>query len=464
MKSALTPSPTDMLAGHVAAIAGAAPEQLAVQLQDGTSWSYGRLAAAIDTHAKRIAACGLAPGGILAQSASARELLPGALAAPLAGHGFLPLDPETADSRWPALQTLGGPRLQRIDRLPELPCAPPANGRASGSELALVIATSGSEGTPKAVVHTHASLAAAARASAHLLPLTHGDAWLNCLPLCHIGGQAILWRCFMAGAAVLLHDRFDAEAVWQAIRRGEVTHVSLVPAMLAQLLDAADGPPPARLRAALIGGASLSRPLRQRAVDAGWPLFVSYGMSESAAQIATLPPCLDWHEGLVGRPLPGVGLSIAADGRIRIAGGQLMRGYLDAEDTPGLGLEDGSFLSGDLGRIDDHGRLIVLGRADDMLISGGRNIHPQEIEARLCECPGIVDSAVTATPDPVWGDIITALVVASGETGAIERWCRESLPAALRPRRIVRVSALPRTPLGKLERKALPALLAEPAT
>lgn len=453
------------LAAHLAAIASDQGATTAVRFGEGEAWGYARLAAAVRQQAAALSGLRLPRGSIVAQTADTRELLLGTLAAPVAGYAYLPLETATTSARWQALCELGSDRMQRLDRWPDKDGDRDEDADGSppppvAGSTALVIATSGSEGTPKAVVHRHASLAAAAHASAQRLPLSPGDVWLNCLPLFHIGGQAILWRCFMAGATVLIHERFDATAAWRAIRNGDVTHISLVPAMLAQLLDIADTPPPT-LRAALIGGAALSRPLWLRARDAGWPLCISYGMTETAAQIAMQPPTDDWQEGLVGRPLPGAEITITADGRIRIGGAQVMRGYLDTGNTPGIGLEDGAFVSGDLGRFDDSGRLVVLGRADDMLVSGGRNIHPQEIETLLACCPGISDSAVTATPDPVWGDLITALVVGDGEAGTIERWCRESIPAALRPRRILHVGALPRTPLGKLERKALPALAAE---
>jgi hypothetical protein len=131
-------------------------------------------------------------------------------------------------------------------------------------------------------------------------------------------------------------------------------------------------------------------------------------MSETAAQVATFTPNDGlWHEGLVGRPLPGHEIRIGDDGRIRIRGPQVMFGYLD-----GGGLDaEGWLTTGDLGAIDGDGRLTVLGRDDDMLISGGRNIHPQEIESCLAACPGVVDVAVTGLPDPVWGDLVVALVV-----------------------------------------------------
>jgi O-succinylbenzoic acid--CoA ligase len=205
--------------------------------------------------------------------------------------------------------------------------------------------------------------------------------------------------------------------------------------MLSRLLDLGCRPPPA-LRAVLIGGAALSRPLYDRATAAGWPLFVSYGMSETAAQVATFRPDDGaWHEGLVGRALPGHTIRIGDDGRIRIRGPQVMLGYLD-----GSGVDaEGWLTTGDLGDIDAEGRLTVLGRADDMLISAGRNIHPQEIESCLAACPGVVDVAVTGLPDPVWGDLVVALVVGS----------------------IRQLDRLPRNAAGKLERAALKRLAAE---
>lgn len=318
-------------------------------------------------------------------------------------------------------------------------------------DTAWVISTSGSEGRPKAVPLSNANLDAAAAASNARLPLGSGDIWLDCLPLCHIGGLSILWRCARAGAAVLLHDGFDALAVARDLAGGHVTHVSLVPAMLARLLDIGTSPPPS-LRCALLGGAALSRPLFERARATGWPIFATYGMSETTAQVATIDAATDaWHEGLVGRPLPGVDIAIAADGRIRVRGPQVMAAYLE-----GGGIDaDGWFATGDLGRLDTDGRLTVLGRADDMLVSGGHKVHPLEIESCLAACPGVADIAVTGQPDPVWGDIVVALVVGSAEAPDILDWSRARLPAAARPRRVLHLDHLPRNAMGKIDRAAL---------
>jgi O-succinylbenzoic acid--CoA ligase len=328
----------------------------------------------------------------------------------------------------------------------------------------LLISTSGSTGEPKQVMLSEANLEAAALASRSRIPLEPGDVWLNCLSLQHIGGISIFYRCAEAGATVLLHDKFDAKRVREDMERFCVTHISLVPAMLARLLEA--GPPPARLKYALTGGGPLSASLAQRAQQAGWPVCPTYGMSEAASQVATLaalPP--DWREGMVGPPLPGIsvdivdenGLPSQDEGRIRVRGPGVMTGYANAAGESGHGLLDGWFLSGDRGYFDAHGNLVVLGRHDDMLVSGGVNIHPAAVEGLLLACPDVIDVAVTALSDAVWGDRITALVVGD-DIQSIEGWSRENLPSALRPRLFVSVAALPRNAMGKLERRRLPAL------
>lgn len=429
-------------------------------LGDVPGFTYAQLATHVARQAADLDALALPADGIVALAAPADELALAALACSWAGKPFLPLAPDTTDTRWQHLLGRAPARLQRLASLPSpLPAPLPQTCEPASVDPdseALIIATSGSEGLPKAVVLSHRALAAAACASAAAIPLQPGDVWLDCLPLNHIGGQAILWRCLAAGACVRLHRSFDAARVWHDIAAGKASHVSLVPAMLSRLLDIADTPPPPALRCALIGGAALSQALWQRARDAGWPLFVSYGMSETAAQITTLRPGEAWHEGLVGQALPGVDITIADDGRVAIRTPQLLLGYLG---EAGSGPVDGWLHTGDLGRIDANGRLTLLGRADDVFVSAGINIHPQEIETQLASCPGIADVAVTASRDPVWGDVLAALLVGNAEPEVVRAWSAAHLPAAQRPRRFLRVPSLPRNAMGKLERRQLPALL-----
>lgn len=388
-----------------------------------------------------------------------------AFAAPLAGLVPLILDPAMPRERRVRLLAHTG-CARWLDALPGVfsvadaaPGSHPAHHaqrpECAADDIQLILATSGSEGEPKGVMLTGRNLAAAARAACQRIPLRPGDRWLACLPPHHIGGIAIPFRCALAGATVVFMERFDARAVLRTLREERITHVSLVPAMLTRLLEPDTGPPMS-LRHALIGGAALAPSLEARARDRGWPLCVSYGMSEAGSQVATR--CGEAAaEGDCGLPLPGMEVKIdVSSGRILLRGDAVMAGYANPALRPGEGLSrEGWFATADLGRLDAHGRLGILGRADDMLVSGGVNIHPLEVEAILAGCPGIREIALTATDDPVWGDRLVAIY--AGETGThdVLAWCRENLPGAQRPRAAIKVASLPRNALGKIDRQAL---------
>ncbi len=460
------------------------------------TWSRAALAADARALGAALLAGGARPGDIVLAPLPAWALARLFFACAATGLTLFPLDPAAPPQRRQHLLALAGPRGRLLEALPEF-----ASGVASEMQVqtgdgqtaasspppllplpdqpALVIATSGSEGDPKGVVLSHGNLAAAAAASAQRLPLGPGDTWLACLPLHHVGGQSILTRCAQAGATAQVLDAFSVEAVADALAGGShaptapiapITHLSLVPAMLDRLLAAGVAPGP--LRHVLIGGAALSRALFNRAREAGWPLAVSYGLSECAAQVATwVDPGPDWLEGQVGSPLPGCRATVGKDGRLVLQGPQVMWGYLNPQGQPGQGLEEleeleglegpaeaggtPAFVTGDLAARDEAGRLTILGRADDMLISGGINVHPAEVESLLLACPGVADAGVTALPDPVWGDRLVALVAGTIAPDALLQWCREHLPSSRRPRRLHRVESLPRNPMGKLQRPAL---------
>ena len=308
---------------------------------------------------------------------------------------------------------------------------------ATDPRLSLIITTSGSTGQPKGVRLSWRAVAAAARIGGKALDLRPNDVWLICLPLYLIGGATILYRTLRAGATALVHEGFDAVAVGEALAAHGVTHVSLVPAMLAQLVERAVPPAPS-LRCALIGGQALAPALAEKARAAGWPLRLSYGMSETCATAL-----------VDGRPLPGVRVRVGAAGTLEVASPARMRGYLGEEDA-------GEWLTtNDLAAIADDGRVTILGRADEMLISGGVKVHPLEIEARLAGCPGVRDAGVIGLPDPVWGDVIACAYEGHASEREVDAWCRASLPSARRPRRFMRLERLPRLPSGKLDRRAL---------
>jgi O-succinylbenzoic acid--CoA ligase len=423
------------LAHYLADGAARWPQALAVHCPE-RQWTYPEWLTRISALAETIEAS----RQVLRVSGSSFDLASHAFACSLKNRPFFPVD---RNARKMALADANF--LATNESLPP--------------DIAVVIATSGSEGAPRHVMLSDANLDAAAAAANRHLQLQAGDLWLNCLPLHHIGGLSILWRCARAGAATLLPDGFVAAATATALSQHPVSHLSLVPAMLAGLLDTGVRPP-ASLRHVVVGGAALPMNLYRHATAAGWPLNPSYGMSETAAQVATYTLADGpWHEGLVGRPLGSTEFTLTADSRIRIRGPQVMAGYVE-----GGGIDaDGWLTTGDLGKIDEKGRLTVTGRADDMLISGGCNVHPLEVESCLAGCPGIHDSAVTGLPDETWGDLVIALVVGDATPAAIEDWCRTRLPAAARPRRIVRLANLPRNATGKLERSTLRRLAREAA-
>ncbi len=413
--------------------------QAAALLAGGETFSYGALA----QHCQQgVADCPATAGIMPLSAATSLELALSAHACSFSSVPFLPLNPALSPARRAAL-------LAQV------------SGDAP-APLELAIATSGSSGEPKCVLLSGANLAASVAASQQTLPLREGDVWLACLPLYHIGGMAILYRCAAARATVLLHGGFDARRVWEDLGRRGVTHISLVPAMLARLLDITHGaPPPDTLKYVLTGGGALSAALAARARAAGWPLAVTYGMSETASQLATLFPLpRDWTPGRVGRPLPGFEVRIAeadGDGRgvVEVRGAAVMTGYANPGMRLGVGLAGGWFASGDRGHLGGDGELHILGRRDEMLVSGGVNVAPAEIEERLRDFPGVRDVALTGVPDEAWGERLVALVVGDADLARLEAWCRAHLASAVRPRMLGNVAGLPRNALGKLDRVKL---------
>ncbi len=321
----------------------------------------------------------------------------------------------------------------------------------------LLVATSGTEGEASLVVLTGDQLMSSVQASSERLEFTESDSWLLCLPMFHIGGLMIPLRCAEAGATLVIHETFKPERLWEDLHRYEITHVSLVPAMLAGLLEHYAGqPPPRHLRVMLTGGGALSPGLMQAALDAAWPLCPSYGMTETASQVATVyPPLSECRPGLVGKPLSHLQLEIdPVTGCIMLRGDSVMQGYA------GQPVRQHDWLvTNDLGQLDEQGNLLVLGRADDVLISGGENVHPWQVENVLIECPGIQDVAVTAVADPVWGDRLVALYVGDLADDVLKAWSRAQLPGFMRPKEFVHVDGLPRTRMGKLQRRNLPEFL-----
>lgn len=444
---------------------------------DGESVDYGQLLARV-----RRLATALTPGVAGCDQAlgvTGLPVLQAALvvhAAARVGAALVPVDPRRPPQWRTALWLECGVSraLSSAADFEVLESAATSDGpvRAVPDAVHLIVGTSGSGGEPKGAMLTGRNLAASVHASRERLGLQSGDRWLLCLPVWHLGGLAVLYGCVEAGACAVLHGAFDAARVWDDLRRREITHVSLIPAMLAHLLDVAgDAPPPPRLRRVLIGGSELSPALAERAGRAGWPICPSYGCAEAGSQIAACLPEERCPAGCVGRPLGAFDVQVVDEqghptwdlGRIRVSGEAVMAGYANPERRPGLGLDGGWFTTGDLGRLDAGGRLWVVGRADDVVVTGGENVHPRQVEEVLRVCPGIGDVAVTGRPDPVWGATLVAVFTGPVERADLAAWCRAHLHGPVRPRAFVHVDALPRIGPGTVDRARLRALAGEAA-
>ncbi len=315
--------------------------------------------------------------------------------------------------------------------------------------IAVVVTTTGSTGAPKAVLLPTASL----RASAHATHARLGGPgrWLLPLPAHHVAGVQVLVRSALAGvpAAVMdLRAGFRPDAFAAASAAAGAAYTSLVPTQLVRLLDDGGAGLAALrgFRAVLLGGAAADPSVLARARGAGVAVVTTYGMSETCG-------------GCVydGRPLDGVTVALEDDGRIRLGGATLAAGYRDHEDPAFTA--DGWFRTGDLGAWADDGRLEVLGRADDVIVTGGENVAPARVERALLARPGVHEACAVGVPDPEWGARVVAAVVGDDlDPDALRAAVAGELGRAA-PRAVTVLAALPVTGIGKPDRAALRALL-----
>jgi len=331
---------------------------------------------------------------------------------------------------------------------------PPQGELDADLDAYAVVTTAGSSGDPKGVILTRGNVDAAIAASRARLGNDATDRWLLCLPLYHIAGLSVIWRSLAAGGSVLIHDRFDAARVAEALKSGQASMVSLVPTMLHRLLDADPGPYDG-LRAVLVGGGPANRELVERGLGSGLPVLTTYGTTETASQVATVTAGEE-YEGLAttGKPLDGMMVTFD-DGEILVDGPAVSPGYLG--EPP----RDGPHRTHDLGHFDDHGRLVVTGRKDDIILSGGEKVVPQHVEAVLESFPGIDRAIVVGIADDDWGQ--AAVAVIEGEPideEALGARARAALPTHEVPKRWLRVDALPELSTGKIDRVAVAAILA----
>lgn len=354
------------------------------------------------------------------------------------------------------LMTLPGPARQLVLVDPRLPEAEKRRRRSSASaavtrEAATVLFTSGTTGSAKAVRLTERNWGAAVRASAEHLGHGPQDVWLAAMPLHHVGGLSILYRSAFVGASVRWVPDFDAARVAEELR-GRVTIASLVPTMLRRLLDH-DRAPYRGVRAVLVGGGPIPGGLLEEAHGRGLPVLPTYGMTETCAQVATLRP--GSPPRYAAHLLPGVEMRIGPGERIEIRGAQVSPGYADEDDRPPRAW----FRTADRGRLEDDGAVVVLGRADQVIVTGGENVDPSRVESVLVGHPEVDAAAVVGIEDPEWGRAVAAVYAGAADPETLREWSAARLAPHERPKRLRRVDHIPMVGPGKPDRARIDEIL-----
>jgi o-succinylbenzoate---CoA ligase len=426
------------------------PDRVAL-IADGVELTYGELEREAEAAARRLAA-----KGVRKEATVALELEPGVAYVVLL-HALMKL----GATAYPI-----NTRLAPVEREAELDRAQPALVVGDSGDLGLTeadlpllgehdlnalhcrVLTSGTSGHPRSVGLTYGNHLWSAVGSAFNIGMEPTDRWLCCLPLYHVGGLSIVMRSVIYGTTAVVHDGFDVDRIAASLEGDGVTLISLVATQLTRLLEADVDLLP--LRAALIGGGPVPDEVLREAIGRGATVVQTYGLTEAASQVTTLAPAdAERKLGSAGRPLLTTHLRIQ-DGEILVQGPTV---------APGVADEDDWLHTGDLGWIDEEGFLYVEDRLGDVIVSGGENVLPAEIEEVLLRHPDVADAAAVGRTDPEWQEAVTAVVVLHGgaEVSADElrRHCAGQLAAYKVPKRVEFVAELPRTEAGKLARGAL---------
>ncbi len=381
---------------------------------------------------------------------------------------------ETAASQLDApLYSVDGPSLTDTHAFAELSPTPELFVPLPAERVQAIVFTSGTSGYPKGVEVTFNNHYYSATASAMRLGLDKSERWLSSLPLYHIGGLSVLFRSCLYGTAVVLEPKFSIESYAQHLRENDITLTSLVPTMLYRLLAEHPQLEAPALRHLLLGGAAASPELVAQCLDANIPIATTYGLTEATSQVATMV----WDDvqkfpGSVGCPLMFTNIRILDRsggrlnsvrrnevGEIAVSGPTVMQGYFKNPAATEQTLIHGELMTGDMGYIDSYDNLWVVQRRSDIIISGGENIYPAEIERVLLEHPCVEQVCVTGLEDAEWGQKVGALIVQTSDsplsTDDLERWGRQRLAGYKQPRVIKFTDALPLTGSGKIQRKAV---------
>lgn len=414
----------DTIQCPVAQRAGRTPDLLAI---DGAfaAVSYGKLDALIRSYQQQLVDLGVAHDDVVGTwTENGIDLIALIWACLREGITIAPVNPRfPADTARDALSQAGAKALfapgrdagflPGIDPTSTSPVDAVSDQLLRFDAIATIIFTSGSTGRPKAALLTLRNHAANAAGSATNIALKPGDRWVLSLPLFHVGGLAILFRCFLAGATVIIPS--PDESASEAITRYGATHLSLVATQLRRWLDAPAAIPADQISAVLLGGSAIPQNLISDAVKHGLPIHTSYGMTEMGSQITTTKPDADIAElRTSGYVLPHREVRII-DGRVQVRGAARFKGYLTDDGVEEPFDADGWFTTGDTGYFDELGRLVITGRSDDVFISAGENIQPRVIEQALTSIPEIRQAVVVPVADDEYGARPVAFVDASGE-------------------------------------------------
>jgi o-succinylbenzoate---CoA ligase len=426
------------------------PDRTAL-VADGARTSFAELEAEATWVARRLAAQGVRGGAKVALTmAPGREMVVLIHGLIKLGAVALPVSPRLTEAERRRVLKAERPAIELGDpgELTQSEADLPLLGEHDMDDVHCRILTGGSSGEPRAVGLTYGNHLWSAVGSAFNIGVQPDDCWLCCLPLSHIAGLSIVMRSVIYGTAAGLHDGFDVDRVAETLERGDASVASLVPTMLSRLLEAeADLSGP---RAILVGGGPVPEDALEEALGRGASVVQTYGLTEACSQVTTLATADARRKlGSAGRPLLTTHLRIL-EGEILVQGPTVAPGFADA---------DGWLHTGDLGRIDDEGFLYVEDRIDDLIVTGGENVIPAEVEQVLLRHPKVADAAVVGREDPEWQQAVTAVVVLNDDaelpTEELRRHCAEELAGYKVPKRIEIASALPRTPSGKLLRRAL---------
>ena len=441
------------------------PDRLAL-VADGRHWKFSELDREADRIARKLSSLGVKEGDHVAtafKSGFTAAILPHATLR--LGATLVPLNTRLSDAeqKWQIEDIAPRIVLRDENTLVTAEERDAALRRVHPAEAVLaVIYTSGTTGHPKGALLTVGNFWWSAVGSALNLGTYPRDRWLACLPLFHVGGLSIVIRSAIYGTTAVIQDGFDAASVNRAIEEDDVSIVSVVAVMLERMLDARpEKPYPPNLRCILLGGGPAPRSLLERCAALLIPVVQTYGLTETCSQVATIAPEDAIRKlGSAGKPLYPNDLRISDSGEIMVRGPVVMAGYANRPAETGSSIVDGWLKTGDAGAIDEDGFLFVVDRRDDLVITGGENVYPAEVESVLLSHPSVAEAGVVGAPDSTWGQRVVAIVrlhdSAVIDSESLAQYCAGRLGSFKVPREFhFTHDALPRTAAGKLRRHAL---------